>query len=187
VSIAKEVEGVITELAGPVEFEVVKLFEGTLKGMDAEDLLAFRNDVNLMREALSAASITFDENRKKVKAFETALSRMDEPAGDLYEELYMIKRQMAEYNEKIWGDPAKRELSVYDYPSVGRRFDMAAGGTYNLNYGPTGQQLKSLEIAKEQFEAVKAELEILVNETIPAYEQKLIDAGAPWMNGQPLK
>ena len=94
---------------------------------------------------------------------------------------------MAEFTEKIWGDPAKRALSVYDYPSVDRRFDMASAGTFNLNYGPTGQQVKSLEIAKEQFEVVTTELDVLIKETIPAYEQKLVEAGAPWMNGQPLK
>ena len=180
-------EGVITDLAGPVEFQVTKLYEGTLEGMDAVAVETFRKEVNLMREATSAASITFEDAQKKVKAFETALSRMPEPAAELYEELYAIKRQVAEFGEQIWGDPAKRELSFYDYPTVSNRLSTAASGAYNLNYGPTGTQLMCLELAKEQFDALKAEMIVLVSETIPAYEQKLIDAGAPWMNGQPLK
>ncbi len=152
--------------------------------MDAQ---AFRKEINLMNEATSAASIVFDEATKKVKAFETALSRMPEPAGDLYEELYAIKRQLAIFSEEIWGDPAKRDFSVYDYPSVSQRLGTAAGGAYNLNYGPTGTQIMCLELAKQQFEALKPDLKILVDEMIPAFEQKLIDAGAPWMNGMPLK
>ena len=112
---------------------------------------------------------------------------MPEPAADLYEELYALKRQLAEFQEQIWGDPAKREISFYDYPTVSNRLGNAASGAYNMNYGPTGTQVMSLELAREQFDALKPELNTLVNESIPAYEQKLIDAGAPWMSGRPLK
>ena len=187
VSIAKEQEGVITELAGQVEFEVIKLYEGAIRGMDPVDALAFRKEINLMREATSAASIVFDEANKKVKAMQTALSRMPTPAGELYEELYTLKRQLIAFEEQVYGDPAKRELSEYDYPTVRQRLGVASGGFYNLTYGPTATQVMCLEIAKEQFEALTTGLEVLVNDTIPAFEQKLIDAGAPWMNGMPLK
>ena len=187
VSIAKEQEGVITEMTDPVEFEVINIFEGALKGMDPVDAQAFRKEVNLLWESTSAASITFAEAKKKAKAMQVALSRMPAPAGNLYEELYTLKRQLAEFGEQVWGDPAKWEISVYDYPSVSQRLRTAAGGFYNLTYGPTETQIMCLEIAKEQFNALKTDLKVLLEEKIPVYEQKLIDAGAPWMNGMPLK
>jgi len=118
---------------------------------------------------------------------ETALSQMATPAGEFYEELYVLKRELAEFQEQIWGDPAKRDMSVYDYPSVSQRLGTASGGFYNMTYGPTATQVMCLELAKEQFEALKPDLKALVEEKIPAYEQKLVDAGAPWMNGMPLK
>ncbi len=186
-SLSKEVEGVVTSLAEPVEFEVKMLYEGALEGMDPMAMQAFRKEVNLMNEATSAASITFEEAEKKVKGMETALSRMPEPPGELYEELYAIKKGLAEFKEQVWVDPAKRELSEYDYPTVSQRLRVASGGARNLHYGPTGTQQKCLELARSQFEALKTDLLVIVNETIPAYEQKLMDAGAPWMSGQPLK
>jgi len=94
---------------------------------------------------------------------------------------------MTEFEEGVWGDPAKKALSVYDYPSVYDRLRNAFGGVYNMTYGPTGAHLESLEIAQDQYEPLKAELKVLVNEVIPAFEQKMIEAGAPWMSGQPLK
>ncbi len=187
VSIAKEQEGKIFELAGPIEFEVIKLYEGAIKGPEPALVEVFRKDVFDTREALIAANVVFDEAKKKVKGFEKALSQMDEPPGTLYEELYTIKRQMGEFEERVWGDPAKRELSVYDYPSVYDRLRVAFMGLFNMTYGPTAMQIENLEIAKSEYEPLKAEIEVMVNETIPAFEQKMIDAGAPWMNGQPLK
>jgi hypothetical protein len=44
-----------------------------------------------------------------------------------------------------------------------------------------------LEIAKEQFKGLKSDLEVIINEMIPAFEEKLVAAGAPWMSGMPLK
>ncbi len=186
-SISKEVEGQITELAGPVEFNVVKLFEGALKGMDPVDAQAFRKEINLMLEATSAASIVLGEAKKKLAGMEKALSRMPTPAASLYEELYGLKKELAEFEEQVYGDPAKQEMSEYDYPTVRQRLGTASGGFWNMNYGPTATQQMCLAIAQEQFTGLKVDLEVIVNELIPAFEQKLIDAGAPWMNGMPLK
>ena len=187
VTISKELEGKITELAGPVEFNVVKLYQGALEGMDAVDAQSFRKEINLMREATSAASIVLGEASKKLNGMQTALSRMPTPAGELYEELYQLKRELAEFNEQLYGDPAKRGMSEYSYPTVSQRLGVASGGAWSLTHGPTATQIMSLEIAQEQFAVVKTDLELIVNQKIPTLEQKLIEAGAPWMNGMPLK
>ncbi len=185
--ISKEVNGLITSLAGPVEFEVNMLYEGALKGMEPAEKLAFRKDVNVLNETVSAAAITFEDAEKRVKGMETALERMAEPPGGLYEDLYAIKKQLAEFREQVWGDPAKQELSEYDYPTVSDRLGNAYDGARDLNYGPTGTQVISLELARQQFEGLKEGLLVIVSETIPTFEQKLVEAGAPWMNGQTLK
>ena len=187
VSMAVEKEGKITELAGPMEFEIVKYFEPALPPQNQETIDQFREDLYALRDAMNIAEIFFKDAEKKVKAMEKALGQMETPAGALYEELYAIKRQMAEFKEKVFGDPAKRELSVYDHPSINTRLWTSWGGLNNLTYGPTGDQIMNLEIAEKEFEPLKAELKVLVEDTIPAYEQKLIDAGAPWMSGQPMK
>ncbi|MEN8224134.1 MAG: glycosyl hydrolase [Bacteroidota bacterium] len=187
VTISKEVEGRITELGGAVEFNVIKLYEGALTGKDPVDVQQFKGEIRLMREATSAASIVLGEASKKLNGMQTALSRMSEPVGELYEELYQMKKELAEFEEQVYGDPAKRELSQYDYPTVMQRWSVAAAGANNLSYGPTNTQVMSLEIARDQFTSLKTDLELIVNEQLPALEQKMIEAGAPWMNGMPLK
>ena len=187
VSLAKEVEGKITELGGPIEFNVVKLYEGALEGMQPLDAFAFRKEVDQIREAASAASITFREAEKKINAMQTALSRMPEPPGELNEQLYQLKRVIAEFEEQLHGDPAKREMSEYAYPTLRHRLSVASQGYWNLTHGPTLTQVQNLQIAREQFNLLKSELQVIVNQQIPDMEQKLIEAGAPWMSGRPLK
>jgi hypothetical protein len=91
VTLSKEVDGMITDLSGPVEFQVEKLYEGALEARPDQDIIAFREEINKLMEATSAASIAFNEAQKKVNAMQTAISRMAEPPGELYEEFYVIK------------------------------------------------------------------------------------------------
>jgi hypothetical protein len=53
-------------------------------------------------------------------------------------------------------------------------------------YGPTSTQRRSLEIASEELRRNRNRLDELVNDEIPRLEQALRDAGAPWIEGQPL-
>jgi hypothetical protein len=43
-----------------------------------------------------------------------------------------------------------------------------------------------MDLAEAQFEDVKARLVRLTEETIPAFERALVEAGAPWVPGMPL-
>jgi hypothetical protein len=112
---------------------------------------------------------------------------MPEPPGELNEQLYLLKRVLAEFEEQVNGDPAKREMSEYAYPTLRHRLSVASQGYWNLTHGPTLTQVQNLQIAKEQFDLLKSELEVIVNQQIPDMEQRLIEAGAPWMSGRPLK
>ncbi|HKL53188.1 MAG TPA: hypothetical protein VJ902_04460, partial [Wenzhouxiangellaceae bacterium] len=59
-------------------------------------------------------------------------------------------------------------------------------GTGRSTYGPTPTHERSLEIAEQQFDEVRADLNRLVEQRIPALEDALFDAGAPWTPGSPV-
>jgi hypothetical protein len=54
----------------------------------------------------------------------------------------------------------------------------------NNSYGPTPLHAKSLEIAKELFGELKAEVEAINQQRIPEIEWALKAAGAPYIIGQ---
>ena len=68
-------------------------------------------------------------------------------------------------------------------PTIGQRMFVAMIGTGRSTYGPTPTHVRSLEIAESEFTEVRTELERLVEQRIPALEQALEDAGAPWTPG----
>ena len=53
-------------------------------------------------------------------------------------------------------------------------------------YGPTPTHRRSLEIAVQEFGALKSRLDALVNTELPRLEKALRDAGAPWIEGQKI-
>jgi hypothetical protein len=54
------------------------------------------------------------------------------------------------------------------------------------NYGPTNTQRESLKIAQKQIGAIKDMVMRMREQEIPKMEKALMDAGAPWIAGQPL-
>ena len=57
--------------------------------------------------------------------------------------------------------------------------------TWNVQVVNTPQRCRS--VAKKEFAMIKTKLETIIHTKIPAIEKTLIDAGAPWMDGQPIK
>jgi hypothetical protein len=45
---------------------------------------------------------------------------------------------------------------------------------------------RSLEIAGIQLANIKTEIEKIISEDIPKMEKALMEAGAPWIEGQPI-
>ncbi|MFP4470379.1 MAG: VPS10 domain-containing protein [Bacteroidales bacterium] len=186
VSLSKKVNGEITRLAGPVEFEVVKMHEGALDGASPQDVAAFWREIEDVRRATSAASVQLREAQKKVKAMEKALERSTAEPGDLDQRVHALKQQLYDLDEQMYGNRSKREVGEKTKPSVGDRLGTATTGTSNSTYGPTPMHRQSLDLAKTQFADVKIRLVDIVNNKIPALEKDLAKAGAPWIEGQPL-
>ncbi len=59
------------------------------------------------------------------------------------------------------------------------------GGTWST-YGPTPTHRRSLEIAEQEFAGVRERLNTVLEQRLPAFEQKLEQAGAPWTPGRPV-
>ena len=68
--------------------------------------------------------------------------------------------------------------------SISRRLNVASTGTRNSTYGPTPTHRRSVEIASEQFEGLRRELEGLLDKELPELEKALDEAGVPWTPGR---
>ena len=185
VTMSKEVDGVVTSLTKPETFTVAPLREGTLKPKSPEEYQDFANELNWARTQQSAISNRVNENLDKYDAFVKAMERSSMEPGALNETLFALKAELDKYTMMLYGNPAKDEVGEKSNSSVGKRLGTASRGLTTL-YGPTSLHMDNLELAKKELAKLVPLIQELDEVTIPAIEQKLMNAGAPYIQGQAI-
>ena len=185
VSLSKEVEGNVSNLAGPVEFEVVPLRKGTLEGVSPKAYVAFSKEASAVQTLLSATSNSLSENIKKVDAMMIALERANIEPGKMNKQLYDLKQQLYTLDEKLSGNRTKSEIGERNAPTISSRLRVVRRGL-STTYGHTPMHRESLVIAKKELATISAQVEKVSLETIPDLEKNLKKAGAPYIHGQAI-
>ncbi len=184
-TLVKEVGGEITTLGAPITFEVVPLREGALPGSSPSEAAAFWRAYEDAVRTASAVNRSLSNELARVEAMKTALSRAPAAPGDLDVRLNRLRQKLQGLEETLFGNAAKRQVGQKSRPNVGSRLFAVQRGVQNSTYGPTPTHRKSLEIADAQLQQIKSELEEARAESA-ALGEALLEAGAPWVEGNPL-
>jgi photosystem II stability/assembly factor-like uncharacterized protein len=185
VTLSKEVDGVITVLSEPMPFKVERLFEGALVGADPKVVAEFWRETEKLKKSIFAISKVLSNTLQKVELMKGVLTRTPAAPGNLDIELHQLRQDLLVLDEQLNGNRSKGEVGETTKPTIISRY-YASLGSSNSTYGPTQTQKRSLEIAATQFKELKTALDIILNETLPKIEKDLINAGAPWIEGQPV-
>ena len=185
VSLVKIINGVTTELSGPMPFQVELLRKGALDGASVEEMAAYRKQIEDLSASVYAASVALKKAQKRAKGMQIALNRTPDASPELDSIIYHLKQELIALDMELNGYQSKREVGEKNAPSVRDRLRVASAGT-RTSYGATPMQKQSYEIALREFETFKMKLETIRSEKMPAIEQLLTDAGAPWIEGQPI-
>ena len=156
VSLAKQVDGRTTELAGPVRFEVARLRQGALPGADPRETAAFVARVAEASRATTAATQAVSQALKRVEALGTALDRSRSAPDGLDAELHAIRQELHAIDEALVGNRARATVEDDGPTTVTRRVQVAQMGTAWSTYGPTPTHRRSLEIAEQEFAGPRA-------------------------------
>lgn len=186
VTLSKQIDGVVTSLSDPMEFEVAEMRKGALEGASTKEVVAFWKEIEELQGKLSAVSMALNETKKKIKLMEKALSRAEVDPAVLNSKIHHVKMELARMDIEFFGSKAKNEVGEKNNPTIYSRISAAQMGTMNSTYGPTPTHKRSLEIAQKEFIELKAHLVEIMDNKIPAIEKELIELGAPWIKGQPL-
>lgn len=178
VSMSKEIDGVVTDLAGPVSFEVVPLRESTLKGASPDEYKAFMKDMNKVQSAYAKVRNDMQENVKKVKAMLVALERSPIEPGALNTDLHTLYQEILALETEEDGLSTKDEVGEKNNPGVGSYLRIASNGLSGT-YGPTPLYKENLEIAKRLIVKLKEKVDAFTFDKIPALEKQLKEAGSP--------
>jgi len=185
VSLSKKVDGVITVLSEPITFKVERLYEGALPTADPKVTAAFWKETERFNKSMTAITKVLSKTLQKVELMQKALVRITTAPGNLDSDLHTLRQDLLALDQQLNGNRSKREVGEKTNPTIAY-WHAVASGTFNSTYGPTQTQKRSLELAGNQFSILKNDLDIILNTRLPKIEKKLMDAGAPWMNGMPV-
>ncbi len=182
VSMSKRVRGQTTELVGQKSFTVKRLREGALPAQG--NASEFWAEVSEFDRAVTAVSMTVGQLENKIQLLALATQRA---AGGnpetLDNRLQSILQEANAVSELVNGNEARNAIFERTQPTVRSRLGFVMTGVGRSTYGPTPTHRQQLDIAKSEFEAIKQRVSTLVDVTIPAFEDELIAAGAPWVPG----
>ena len=183
VTLAKKVDGVITELAAPQTFEVVPLRKGALPTQSNADIAAFRQEMENIMTDISMTSLELSTSKNKVNAMQTALSRSSGGITKLSKDIYDAKMALNELDLALNGNSAKGEIGARAPATIQSRMFVGFRGL-RTTYGPTAMHKESIQIAKSELQTLQSKLSTIVKTTLPALEKGLQAVGAPMIEGQ---
>ncbi len=185
VSLAKRVDGVLTDLGKQPSFEVVPLRSGgTLPGASPEQAVAFLKQLADLQREVQGAGAAIDETLRRVEAIQEVLMRST--AGDtaLDDEARALEARLRDIEERISGNRARGLAGDPGPVSITRRLGVVAIGNRLSTHGPTATHRESFAIARDLFGELRGALDRLIREELPALERKLEAAGVPWTPGR---
>ncbi|NOX94155.1 MAG: glycosyl hydrolase [Alphaproteobacteria bacterium] len=183
VSLSKTVRGVTTELVSARAFQVERLREGALAGATPRETVAFWERLSTLQRGVTAADQATNHIEEQIEKLQIALGRTRSAPAELDTEWRAIRTELQDIIEMLNGNQAMAEVGQDTPTTIGSRLGRLLIGTSNSTYGPTPSHRQSLDYAEADFEAVRQRINALQQTTIPAFQAKLIESGAPWTPG----
>ena len=172
------INGVVSEVAGPVELEVEKIRRGTLQNPlgDQHDsyykkLAEAFTKVELLEHKIEKASDRVDTYQSVLMRLKNDISKSSKLVFDLVEMKNKLER-------KIGGSESKKEVGEKDNLTIYDRLWSARGGWYPNSYGPTALHMRSYDIAKKMLDRLEPEISNYLSK-VDEVGKILEEAGAP--------
>lgn len=186
VALFSEWNGQLKQMSAAQSFELKQLTKGSLPAATPAVVAAFWDETEQLSGLLSAASASLADTKQQLQMMQAALKRMPAVSADLLAAVHETEQQLMKIEAGMYGSPIRQEVGEAGPATVYDRLQAVRMGTMRSTYGPTPNLRGQLEVAQNQFVVLRAQLEKLQSETIPQLRKQLTEAGAPYMQGQPL-
>ncbi|MEM6765749.1 MAG: glycosyl hydrolase [Bacteroidota bacterium] len=178
VSMSKEVNGVVTTLSEPVEFEVVPLRKGALEGASPEHTAAFWRELESASKDASIVRSQLSSQMKKLSTLRTSLERSLISPGEMNTRLHELSAAYQDLRRQLYGYRSKSQVGQKNDPTVNSRLGMVFNAVGNSTYGPTPAAKTSLEIVQKELGVMKKSLDAL-SDKMANLTEEMAEAGAP--------
>ncbi len=186
VSIERRAGDVTTELVPPTPFEVEPLGMPSLPPADREAVLAFQRQTGELQRAAMGANGAAGEAADRITEIKNVIEVWPGADPSLREEARALELSLMDLRERLTGDPTKPRRNEPEMPGIMDRIQQIVRGHWSSTSAPTDTHRRNYEIAAQQFSEIYDELRRLIETDLPALEDKLEAAGAPWTSGRHL-
>ena len=176
--------GILTDLASPVKFEVKALANTTLPAEDRNAKVAFQRDVSQLQADLQVCQNIIKESKNKLKYMKAAIKRSEQPYGALAKSVMVIENKLKEVDVALYGDPVKYELDIGQPQTASNRIGIMGYEQKYSTSAPTKTHRDNYAIARTEIDTIKNKVETIFNADIKQLEDRLIKSGAPYTPGR---
>lgn len=186
VSIEQRVDGEVTELAAPTPFDVEPLYLGTLSEPDRAAVLEFARQTGELQRAVLGTMQILGESLTQVGYIERAIEQTPTLPTTLLKDVRALKLKLLDVRESFTGDQTRPRRNEPAPLGLLDRLNQIVSGHWATTSAPTSSHRRNYEIAGEEFKAALETLRPLLETELPALNDKLEAAGAPWTPGRKL-
>ena len=183
-SVAKRVDGVVTPLGPPQEFQVTVEGQENMSVADRAALVEFQQKAVRLQRAVSGATQAANSLRPRLAAIKRAIAETPALPQRLHDEATALERRTNEILRALSGDSLARQRNMNTPPSINDRVGYVVGAQRMSTARPTQTQANQYAAAAQDFEAVLVQLRQLVETDLSRLEKQLEAAGAPWTPGR---
>ncbi len=184
VSVAKRIDGVMTPLSQPQEFQVVVEGQGGLSASDRAALVEFQQKVARLQRAVQGALDAANALKPRLALIKRALLETPLAGDKLLDDAAALDKRTNEILRALRGDNALRARNINLPASINERVGDIVGSQRMSTSRPTQTQVNQYTAAAQEFETTLAQLRQLIEGDLARLEKQMEAAGAPWTPGR---
>ena len=180
----KRVNGVVSQLASAVEFELKPITDSAFSTATNKEVLAFGKQVSEAQKRITAVNAVLGELKKTMKTLRTAIDRTPGNIESLETRYADIQSEANELHFDLNGLNSRNRMGTKP-ANISSRLGYAMTAAWS-SYGPTQQHKEQFSYATKRLDSVSKRVKELQESSVPNLQKSVIDAGGPWTTGAPL-
>lgn len=179
VTIAKRVAGVVTPLAGPVEFQVKLVGPNPLTPDEMKELSSFQKQLVKLQRDLAAVQALAGDITQRLESIKAALDQTPTAPAASREKVRQAIAAHRATLRSLNGDSILEARNENVPMSIADRVGVAGGAAFTIVAKPTGTQREQATIARTQLDKESATLRKRLETEVKELETLLDQLGAP--------
>ena len=180
VTLAKVVDGISTNIDGPVSFNTKTLDNVSLPAADRTALSTFQQKIGKLQSAIRTMNNVLNKTSQELVEMSAAVQGIKTENSKILEKIIVVEDKIKILQRKINGDRLANRLDVDLSPSISDRVNRAAYGVLSSTSAPTYTQRDAYDIAFDEFEPLLKELKTIIEKDIKNILDTMNRSGAPY-------